>query len=55
MCKEIEIKLLRKKYKYSQKTFAALLDISERTLRKYEKDEIEPSESVKLKLFELKD
>ncbi|WP_353956698.1 helix-turn-helix domain-containing protein [Allocoprobacillus halotolerans] len=46
---------MRKKYKCSQKTFATLLGISERTLRKYEKDEIEPSESVKLKLFELKD
>ena len=52
---DIEIKLLRKRYGETQKVFAARLGISERTLRKYEKDQIEPSELVESKLLKLKE
>lgn len=55
MSKRNEFKLLRRRYGDTPKEFASKLGISERTLRKYENGQIEPSESVQLKLFELKE
>lgn len=48
-------KVVTSKIWWYTKKFASKLGISERTLREYENDQIEPSESVQLKLFELKE